>query len=554
MRLLAELYAVPWAIRPEALSAIIQFLERDDLTPEVLARAMHFDPAAQAAAVKAMRSEQAGRYAVHQRDSNRVEGTNGLYRRGTTAILPITGPIVRRGNMMSSMSGGPMTSVESLSRDFTRALEDDAFSSILLDVDSPGGEASGIAELADIIFAGRDHKLIRSYVSDLGASAGYWLASAAEELIVAPAAAVGSIGVVMAVTDPTAVKQTRIEFVSSMSPNKRPDVTTDEGKAEIQSMVDALGEIFVSAVARHRGVEAATVKSDFGAGGMLIGQAAVDAGMADRLGSLEATLRDLTEQTKPQPRALLTTTAEERTPGSHVVVAELPTAPPPASTTGALGAAMTNLRDRFMALLGELPVDATADQEALIMAQHAGDTQPQSETPQLASTPQPAPQLASGIVTSNDELQQRLRIAEAENSRLRLERITERAQAFAREQQDSVRALPTEIPSIVAIYTLLAQDDERYGPVRTHDGTDVPRTTYLANLFANRPSRKDLTEDVFGGLTLQVLQERNSQAKRDPNAEPDAARMRELLGSSAQGREVLDAMDRQAAAPNGSAR
>jgi hypothetical protein len=77
---------------------------------------------------------------------------------------------------------------------------------------------------------------------------------------------------------------------------KRPDPTTEDGKAEIQRTVDALGEIFVGTVARNRGVSADTVLSDFGRGGVYVGQAAVDAGLADEVGSYESVLAGMMQQ------------------------------------------------------------------------------------------------------------------------------------------------------------------------------------------------------------------------------------------------------------------
>jgi ClpP class serine protease len=54
--------------------------------------------------------------------------------------------------------------------------------------------------------------------------------------------------------------------------------------------VDDLAAIFVDAVALHRGVSADTVLSDFGQGGVFVGQHAVTAGLADRVGTFEQTL------------------------------------------------------------------------------------------------------------------------------------------------------------------------------------------------------------------------------------------------------------------------
>ncbi len=136
-------------------------------------------------------------------------------------------------------------------------------------------------------------KPVWSYIEGYGASAAYWIASATQHIVIDATAAAGSIGVVMAVPDPTGKPGKAIEFVSSQSPNKRPDPTTERGKAQLQKMVDDMAAVFVEKVAAHRGIAMDDVLTRFGAGGMTVGQGAVDAGMVDELGSFESTLTAL---------------------------------------------------------------------------------------------------------------------------------------------------------------------------------------------------------------------------------------------------------------------
>lgn len=78
-----------------------------------------------------------------------------------------------------------------------------------------------------------------------------------------------------------------VEIVSSQSPNKRPDVNTEAGKAKIQARVDELAEVFIAKVARNRGITAVDVVKEFGAGDVSVGQYAVRNGLADGLSSFE---------------------------------------------------------------------------------------------------------------------------------------------------------------------------------------------------------------------------------------------------------------------------
>lgn len=232
--------------------------------------------------------------AVEAQLGRRMDNARSTTMRGGVAILPVTGPIFRYANLFTSLSGA--TSTEDLSLDFNAAMQDPSVDAILLNIDSPGGEATGINEFADMIHA--SSKPVWAYIEGYGASAAYWIASATQHIVMDATAAAGSIGVVMAVPAPGGAPAKSIEFVSSQSPNKRPDPTTERGKAQLQTMVDDMAGVFVSKVAQYRGVSEEDVLSRFGAGGMTVGKGAVASGMADALGSFESTLTALQQHAR----------------------------------------------------------------------------------------------------------------------------------------------------------------------------------------------------------------------------------------------------------------
>ncbi len=210
------------------------------------------------------------------------------------AIMPITGPIFPRANMMTEFSGA--TSVSVLTDDYRRALAADEVGAILFMIDSPGGAVSGIQAFADVVAAGAKKKPTTAYVAGTAASAAYWIASAAGEVVIDRTGIVGSIGVVAGVpvqVAPDGNGKLWLEIVSTNAPNKRPDPTSEEGLAEIVSTLDALEKLFIADVAKGRNTTAAKVKADFGAGGVKVGADAVTAGMADRVASYDATLSAL---------------------------------------------------------------------------------------------------------------------------------------------------------------------------------------------------------------------------------------------------------------------
>jgi ClpP class serine protease len=109
------------------------------------------------------------------------------------AIIPIFGSLLKRANLMTSISGG--TSMQILEREIAKALSDDDVEGILLNVDSPGGTVDGTKQLADFIYNNRGTKPIVAFTDGMMCSAAYWIASAADCRIAYDTSLVGSIGV-----------------------------------------------------------------------------------------------------------------------------------------------------------------------------------------------------------------------------------------------------------------------------------------------------------------------------------------------------------------------
>jgi len=200
------------------------------------------------------------------------------------AIISMIGPVLRYDSWIAQILafyfGGSVTT-DSLMDQYQAAL-DQGCRGVMLNVDSPGGDAAAIHDFADMIYQARDIMPTVAYVDNLSASAGYWPTTGANKIVVSPASFLGSIGVVS--TMRKGGDDSTVEIVSSKSPNKRPKAGDPEGRAVIQARIDDLADVFIGAVAKHRGVTPAKVESDFGQGGVLIGAKAVAAGMADQVG------------------------------------------------------------------------------------------------------------------------------------------------------------------------------------------------------------------------------------------------------------------------------
>ena len=203
----------------------------------------------------------------------------------TVALVSIDGPLLARRSGLSDAFD--LTTMDTIRACVANAVADPSVAGIVLDVSSPGSEASGVNETSDAIHGMRGTKPIIAYVGSVAASGAYWIASAADRIVMDATAMVGSIGLVaryIRQAPPTGATVT--EIISNQSPNKGLDPASDAGRSEVQRQLDAMAQVFVDRVARNRSTTSATVLERYGKGGVEVGAAAVAAGMVDQLGSL----------------------------------------------------------------------------------------------------------------------------------------------------------------------------------------------------------------------------------------------------------------------------
>ncbi len=175
---------------------------------------------------------------------------------GGIAMIDVVGTMTKYGSSLSQMQYGTVGVRQAI----RKALRNDQVKTILLRVDSPGGNFSGTSDLADDVFAARQKKPVMAYIEDLGASAAYFVASQASRVVANPTAFVGSIGTYGVVADYSGlaakegIKVHVIragEFKGMGEPGT--EVTHDQ-LLEMQRTVDQANSFFVSAVARGRGM------------------------------------------------------------------------------------------------------------------------------------------------------------------------------------------------------------------------------------------------------------------------------------------------------------
>lgn len=219
---------------------------------------------------------------------------------GSVALLPVYGVLFPKADLFGQMSGG--TSVQRLQESFRDALADDSVSAILLDVDSPGGSVDLIPELAAEIRAARGRKPIVAAANPRAASAAYWLAAQADEIVLTKSGDVGSIGVFAAHEDVTkmqerlGIKTTLISAGKYKTEGSPFQELGEEAKAAIQARVDEAYSMFVSDVAKGRRVSVDAVRSDFGEGRMVTASQALKTGMVDRIETIDQTVARLSRR------------------------------------------------------------------------------------------------------------------------------------------------------------------------------------------------------------------------------------------------------------------
>lgn len=218
------------------------------------------------------------------------------------AVIPVFGTLVRRTVGLEAQSG--LTSYASLGQQLAEAVADPKVKAILLDVDSPGGEAGGVFDLADQLFAARKAKPIWAVANEEAFSAAYAIAAAASKVYVSRTGGVGSIGVIAVHLDQSqAEADAGLKYTAIYAGARKNDLSpheplSDPARASLQTEVDRVYEMFVATVARTRGLTPDAVKAT--EAGLFFGADAVAAGLADKLGIFDDALADLRARLAPR--------------------------------------------------------------------------------------------------------------------------------------------------------------------------------------------------------------------------------------------------------------
>ncbi|WP_425386559.1 S49 family peptidase [Wolbachia endosymbiont (group A) of Barypeithes pellucidus] len=199
------------------------------------------------------------------------------------AIIRIYGVLTKKTEAFDHILD--MTSYENIHEEIESALEDKSIETILLDIDSPGGEVNGVFDLADFIYESRTKKRIIAIANDDAYSAAYAIASSAEKVFVSRTSGVGSIGVIASHIDQSGFDEKQgIKYTTVFAGSRKNDLNphepiTSESLENLKSEVNRLYGMLIELIARNRNLSIEAIKSM--EAGLHFGEKAVEIGLAD---------------------------------------------------------------------------------------------------------------------------------------------------------------------------------------------------------------------------------------------------------------------------------
>lgn len=221
---------------------------------------------------------------------------------GGVAVLRMSGIIAPKANLFMQVSGGMSTQMAT--KQLESALADQRVRSIVLAIDSPGGNVIGTPEMAAAVREMSAIKPVVTHSDGALASAAYWIGSAANAVYLSgPTVQAGSIGVVIDRTfNPnSALREESIVAGKYKRLTKSNEPLSDEARAIVQADVDYVYSLFVDQVAAFRDTTSDQVLERMADGRVFRGQQAIDAGLVDGVSTLDALVESMA--TDPAPYA-----------------------------------------------------------------------------------------------------------------------------------------------------------------------------------------------------------------------------------------------------------
>jgi signal peptide peptidase SppA len=172
---------------------------------------------------------------------------------------------------------------------------------VLLDIESPGGSPVQSELIASRIRRRAEERgaTVRAVIGEVGASGGYWIACAADEIVAHPMSIVGSIGVIgggFGLSDAISRLGIQRRLYTAGENKARLDPFSPERPEDVAFTKKILGDLHTQFIAWVRSRRAGRLKRDEASlfdGSWMLGDEAMTAGLVDRLGDLESEVKAL---------------------------------------------------------------------------------------------------------------------------------------------------------------------------------------------------------------------------------------------------------------------
>lgn len=226
--------------------------------------------------------------------------TGGLQNLEGIAVLPVLGTLVRRSSYIGAASG--LTSYHDIEAMAEQAFADPAVRAVLLEIDSSGGEAGGVFDLAQRLrqLAQTSGKPLWAIADEAALSAAYAIACAADRIWLTRTAEVGSIGVVAvhvdeSVADAKAGMTYTFLHAGAHKVDGHPHAPLPAPvAADIQTDIEQLHDQFISLVAELRRLSTDAIRDTEAR--VYRGETALQAGLADQIGTRAEAIAALQSQ------------------------------------------------------------------------------------------------------------------------------------------------------------------------------------------------------------------------------------------------------------------
>ena len=210
---------------------------------------------------------------------------------GNVALIPIDGPITGNGG---SYLGQSTTSAKTVVNFIKEAENNKQIKVILFEINSPGGSAVASDEIASAIK--KSTKPTVSVIREVGASGGYWIASATKHVIANRMSITGSIGVISSFLEFSGLMEEYGIGYEQLTAGKYKDAgtpyrkLTEEEREIFQKKIDKIHDYFIQEIADNRNLEKSRI-AELATGEFYLGIEALALNLIDQLGD-----RDTAEQ------------------------------------------------------------------------------------------------------------------------------------------------------------------------------------------------------------------------------------------------------------------